>query len=439
MIFTTFRGGIHLPDNKKTTEGAAFSNLSIPGTCYIPLLQHAGRSARPVVKVGDVVTEGQLVGAADTGISANVHSSVPGKVVDIREVLTVHGMQKAVVVEAEGSFNTWTSSDTAHDFEAMSREEILSSIGDAGIVGLGGAGFPTFMKLSPGKKAVIDTLIVNGVESEPYLTVDDMMMRSFPREIIEGVRITLRALGAARAVIGVDRRRRGAIRALKSAIAQLKAPEHISVKQISSKYPSGAEKILVRRLTGRTVSSGSLPVEAGVVVLNAGTIFAIREAVLFGKPLYERYLTVSGSMIERPGNYKVRVGALISDIIGECGGLKGDPARIIMGGPMCGVTVDSVEIPVEKSTSAILFLSEREVDQGQDLPCIRCGRCVTACPVGLLPGDLGRAVQAGRYDDLEGLGQRDCILCGSCAYICPAGRHTPALIRTARNHIKMNG
>ncbi|PKL40128.1 MAG: electron transport complex subunit RsxC [Spirochaetae bacterium HGW-Spirochaetae-1] len=435
-MFSSFRGGIHPPENKHITEGMAFSNLVIPKTCYIPMQQHIGAPARPIVKVGDIVEEGQLIGEATGFVSANVHASVPGKVVDIAETLTVYQKQPTVIIEAEGAF---TSSHAARDdrkIEDITAEEILVKIRSAGIVGLGGAAFPTSVKLSPPSETAIDTLIVNGAECEPYLTVDDMLMHTFPSQIIEGIQITLKALGIKKAIVGVENNKIGAVKVLQKALLEVKPREDISVKALRTKYPQGAEKQLIYTLTGKEVPSRGLPMDVGIVVQNIGTVFAIREAVLFDKPLFERYITVSGKMINKPGNYKVRIGTRISEIVEDCGGLKGDPAKIIIGGPMCGLSVHSMDIPVVKGTSGILFLSRDEVNIGDFSPCIRCGKCVAACPMGLLPCDLGTAVENNRFDLANNLNPSDCIMCGSCSYSCPANRPLSHFIKLAQERIK---
>jgi len=435
-MFSTFRGGIHPSENKHITEENEFSNLSVPSVCYIPLQQHIGAPARPVVKVGDQVEEGQLIGTATGFVSANVHASIPGKVIEISEKLTVYHKQPTVVIEAEGAFGSSTQQREPADFETMEPGDILAKIKEAGIVGLGGAAFPSSVKLSPPPEMTIEHLIVNGAECEPYLTVDDTLMRTFSDAVIEGVRITMRALGISSAIIGIEDNKSGSVQALKKAIERIKPTEKIIVKALRTKYPQGAEKQLIYSLLKREVPSRGLPMDVGVIVQNVGTVYAIREAVLFDKPLFERYITVSGSMINKPGNYKVRIGMTLQDIVNECGGLKGDPAKIIIGGPMCGLSVHSLEIPVVKGTSGILFLSEEEVNIGDYGDCIRCGKCVSACPMGLLPCELGLAVEYDRFDIANDLFPSDCIMCGSCSFSCPANRPLSHFIKLAQERIK---
>ncbi len=437
MLFRGFKGGIHPPENKYFSEGKEFSYVSIPHTCFIPLQQHLGKPARLVVEVGQKIEEGQLIAEADGFISANVHSSVPGKVAGIRPHPTVYSPRaQCVIIETEGAFSSSSKTGTSDNWESLPREEMLSRIKDAGIVGLGGAAFPTAVKLSPPQGKPIDTLIVNGAECEPYLTVDDMLMRTFPGEILEGIRITMKVLGVDKAIIGIEKNKPEAIAGLKNAIAEKKLSGSIALVALKMKYPQGAEKQLIKALLGREVPSGGLPMDVRSVVQNVGTIFAIREAVLYKKPLYERYITISGPIVQKPGNYKVRLGTRISDILDEIGGLTEEPAKIIMGGPMCGIALDSLEIPVVKGTSGILFFGKKDVFDDAYLPCIRCGRCVSACPAGLLPCDLSIVVERGKKDALEALKPFDCIMCGSCTYVCPSRRPISHFIKLGQQQLK---
>lgn len=421
-MFNTFKGGIHPPRRKALTENLSIENLSVPQVCHIPMLQHTGVPAKLMVKTGDLISEGQLIGEAQGLVSANVHASVPGKVIDILESLTVNGMQTTVVIEAEGAFTTTGSSAVLNDWMNIDKSALLCMVRDSGIVGLGGTGNPASVTLNPSEKANVDTLIVDGTECEPYLTADDVLMRTYPSEIIEGIQITLKILGIKKAIIAVEDDKKKSINALKEALKKKLPEEDITVKQLRSKYPIGAEKQLVYSVLKRVINSGNLPEDSGVVVQSIGTIYAIREAVLFNKPLIDRYITVSGDMIKRPGNYKIRFGTTISEVADECGGLNGVPSKIIMGGPMCGTSVESMEIPVVKSTTGILFLSENETNSGDFNSCIRCGRCVSVCPIGLIPCKIAGAAEKGRLDLISKLHVDACILCGSCSYICPSKR-----------------
>ncbi|MBN2038453.1 MAG: electron transport complex subunit RsxC [Spirochaetes bacterium] len=435
--FNTFKGGIHPSENKEITGTKEFSNLSIPQVSYIPLQQHIGKPAIPVVEIGDIVEEGQLIAKADGFISANVHSSVPGKVIEIAEYPTVYSKKgKCIVIEANGAFSSSGKTQEKILWDCLDREALLQSISDAGIVGMGGAAFPTSVKLSPPKDKKIDTLIINGAECEPYLTVDDMLMKTFAEDIIEGIRILLKVLNIDRAYIGIEKNKPYAAGNLRKSIEDKGLTDKITVVILKTKYPQGAEKQLIYSILKREVPSGGLPMEIGVVVQNVGTVFAVREAVVFGKPLFERFLTVTGKIVNRPGNYKVKIGTRISDIIEECGGLSEDPAKIIMGGPMCGITLFSDEVPVIKGTSGIIFLSDDEIPVEKYGPCIRCGRCVAACPTNLLPCDLGTAVETERYDIVELLNPFDCIMCSACSFVCPSRRPLSHFIKTAQEKLR---
>ncbi len=436
MGLASFPGGIHPPENKALTEKKSLENISIPHVCRIPMQQHIGKPAIPVVQKDDFIKEGQLIGRADGFISANVHSSIPGKVTAVENHHTPfspHGL--CVVIEVEGSFTPHSAIKT-NSWEKLAEKELINKIAASGIVGMGGAAFPTHVKLSPPADKKIDTLIINAAECEPYLTVDDNLTQKYAAEIIEGVRIVLKCLKIKKAIIGLEKNTPAAVKKLRAAISKNNPKEEILIQAVKTKYPQGSEKQLIQALTGRKVPTGALPMDVHVVVQNVGTIFAIYEAIIKNKPLYERYITLSGEMVKNPGNYKVRLGTLISDIIEECGGLKDTPSKIIMGGPMCGLALSSTEVPVVKGTSGILFLSEKETSINKYQACIRCGRCISVCPVNLLPCDLGNAVENSRYDIAEELSPFDCIMCGSCAYICPAKRPLNHFIKLAQQKIR---
>ncbi len=433
----SFKGGIHPLENKHYTEDIEFTALSVPQTCYIPLQQHLGKPAKPVVNVGDMVEEGQLIGEADGFISANIHSSVPGKVVEIGEYPTIYSKRgNCVVIEAQGEFSKSGREIQKKDWKDLSKEDLHNIVKEAGIVGMGGAAFPTSVKLAPPKEKNVDTLIINGSECEPYLTVDDMLMRTFPEDIIEGIKIAAKILGVDKAYIGIESNKPKAISQLESKLSGTPDNNNIKVIPLKTKYPQGAEKQLIYSILTREVPSGDLPMDAGVVVQNVGTVFAIREAVVLGKALFERYLTVTGKIIKKPGNYKIRIGSRISDIVEECGGFTEDPAKIIMGGPMCGLSLSNLDIPTVKGTSGILFLAKDEVNKDDYSPCIRCGRCVSICPSGLLPCDISLAAENNRLDILDEQNIFDCIVCSACTFVCPSRRPLSHFIKLAQDKVR---
>lgn len=432
-MFSRFGGGIHPPEHKNITELQKFINLPVPHTCYIPLLQHSGVPARLIVGRGDLVSEGQCIGRADGPRSANVHSSIPGKVVDIAGIPTPLGEQTSVIIEAEGSFSASTGRQQADEWASLSPGEILKRIEEAGVVGLGGDAVPTRLKLSAGPGIKIDTLIVNAAESEPYLTAEDMIMKSFPGFIIEGIRITLKALGATRAQIGIGSNKKEAAAALRKALDEAGQSEIISIKTVRAIYPQGEEKLMASTLLRKRLPAGTPLEDIGAVMLNVGTVAAVRDAVIYNRSLFARYMTVSGDSIARPGNYKVRIGTRIRDIVDECGGFKSEPAAVIMGGPMRGLAVSSLDVPVVKGTAGLLFLSHGEMYPKEHRACIRCGKCVAVCPMGLLPNELGAAVEKKRFDRARVLNPADCMQCGCCTYVCPSRRPLNGFIKIARD------
>ena len=435
-MLLTFKGGIHPPENKHITEELEFVDLAPPGICFVPLQQHIGAPSNPVVNIGDTVVQGQLIAGASGFVSANVHAPVSGRVTEIVAVPTVYQTQMCIAIEYDSEMDGHVIPDSNPDTDSMSAADIINAIRDAGIVGLGGAAFPTAVKLSPPPEKKIDVLVINGAECEPYLTVDDVLMRTYPNELIKGIQLTLKALGLNRAVIGIEDNKSGAVAAMRSALSEVNPDVTIEVIPLKTKYPQGAEKQLIFSTLRRVVPSRGLPMDVGVIVQNIGTIYSIYEALYRGKPLYERFVTVSGAMIKRPGNYRIKIGTPLSDVAEQCGGLKGDPAKIVIGGPMCGISVHTMEMPVVQGTSGILFLSEDEVSLEDFSPCIRCGKCVRKCPVGLVPCDIGNAVENGKIEQTENLNPYDCIMCGSCTYVCPSNRPLSHFIKIAQQRLK---
>ena len=422
LLRTFPKGGIHPYERKEATRKKAIWNAVIPSECTVPLQQHIGGPAEAVVEVGDSVREGMLIGKASGFVSANVHSPIPGTVKEIRDVFLPNGIKTpAVVIALEGEFDRLGKNPEPTDYSSLSAKELLAAVQDAGIVGMGGATFPTHVKYTLPKGAKAEFLILNGTECEPYLSADHRLMLEMTDGVLHGLAVAQRILDADRVLIGIEENKPDAVKKMRERVNALGLPfEVISLK---IKYPQGDEKQLIKAVTGREVPSGGLPIDIGAVVSNAGTLNAMYEAVAFEKPLIERVLTVTGGAIKNPGNLKVRIGTPFGELIEECGGFKQIPEKIIAGGPMMGLAVYDLDTPVTKGTSGILCLTPGEVNKGAETACIQCGRCVRACPIGLEPTILYKLIEHEAYADALGEGLMDCRECGCCGYICPA--HIP--------------
>lgn len=419
-ILKTFSlGGVH-PEENKLSAGAAIETLPPPGQAVIPLGQNLGAPSRPMVKKGDKVKVGQLIAEASGFISSNIHSPVSGTVFKIDQVIDMTGFKRmGVVINVEGDEweDTIDRSEAVIDKISLSTEEIIEKIKQAGLVGMGGATFPTYVKLMPppGKKA--EYLIINGVECEPYLTSDHRLMLEKGPEIIVGARLLMKALKVDRAIIGVESNKPDAISHLSDLVKDL---DGITVMPLKVKYPQGGEKQLIKATVNREVPSGKLPIEVGCVVHNVGTAFAVYEAVQKNKPLFERVVSVTGKQVKKPSNFLVRIGTPVQQLIEAAEGLPDDTGKIIGGGPMMGKAITSLEVPVVKGTSGILLMKKEESSRRETGPCIRCSKCATACPMGLEPYLLAKAAKLAKYDIAEQELIMDCIECGSCQYTCPA-------------------
>ncbi|MBC8488395.1 MAG: electron transport complex subunit RsxC [Bacteroidetes bacterium] len=429
----TFKpGGVH-PAENKLSKDRQIEILPIPKVAYIPFSQHLGAPAKVLVNRGDQVKAGQLIAKGEAFISANIHSSVSGKVKKIDNVIDTSGYRKsAVVIDVEGDEweDTIDRSDEIKKDITLSQKEIIDKINAMGVVGLGGAAFPSHVKLMvpDGKKA--EVLIINGVECEPYLTSDHMLMMEKGEQILTGTKILMRALGVAKAMIGIENNKPDVIEYLTELA---KDYEGIEVYALKVKYPQGAEKQLIKALTNREVPSGKLPVEVGAVVNNAGTAYAVYEAVQKNKPLFERVVTITGKSVKNPSNWLVRIGTPISDLIEAAGGLPEDTGKVIGGGPMMGKALTSLDVPVVKGTSGILIMKEEESDREIIKNCIRCSKCVSVCPMGLEPYLIEKTVMIEDYERTEAERVMDCIECGSCQYTCPANRQLLDYIRLGKN------
>ncbi len=427
-------GGVHPPE-KKFAEKQSIERLDPPKMVVIPLSQHLGVPAVPVVEKGDQVRCGQLIAKGEAFISAHIHASVSGKVVKIDQVTDTSGYRKmSVVIQVEG--DEWE--DGIDRDETLIKEcsldagEIARKIQEMGVVGMGGATFPSHVKMMVPKGKKATHLIINGVECEPCLTADHRLMIEKGEEIMVGITIQMKALGVDKAIIGIENNKPDALAHMKKLAKNYPG---ISVEALKVKYPQGAEKQLIKALLNREVPSGKLPIEVGCVVHNVGTAFAVYEAVQKNKPLVERVVTVSGSSVGKPSNFLVRIGTPVSALIDAAGGLPDDAGTVINGGPMMGKALNDLEVPVTKGTSGILVFTKKESFRPQEQLCIRCARCLTICPMGLEPYLLAVLADKKRLEECEDEGIMDCMECGSCLYICPSGKPLLDHIRVGKNRV----
>jgi len=416
-----FKGGIHPAYHKELSSGSAIECLPLPAVLSVPMSQHLGAPAKPCVKAGDEVRRGTLIGEQNGFISAPVHSPVNGKVKAITEAPTASGRTcQAVVIECVESSETELMSPI-EDWKTADKDALLERIGQAGVVGMGGAGFPTKVKLSPPMDKPIDTVILNGAECEPYLTSDHRMMVEHAGEIRIGAEIIRSILGAKSLRIAIEDNKPDAIKAMEEAFAGIDGD--VAVTVLHTSYPQGSEKQQIYAVTGREVPRGGLPMDVGCVVENTSTTFAIYEAVVKGIPLIQRVITVTGDAVNRPANLMAPFGTSYQNLIDACGGFAADkPVKVISGGPMMGFAVSSLETPTGKTSSGLLLLSKKRVSQYTSQACISCGRCVDACPMSLIPSELSQFIEADDIEGAEEIALMDCIECGSCAFACPAHR-----------------
>jgi len=429
----SFSGGVHPEGNKELTSHKPAVPAAIPKRVVIPLSQHIGAPTKPLVVLGQEVKKGEKIGEAAGFVSAPVHASISGKVTAIGNFPHSLGMDvTSIVIEGDGKDDWISGLKETPDYQVLNPAELKKMVQDAGIVGMGGATFPTFVKLSPPKEKPIDVVILNGAECEPYLTSDHRLMLDRPREIIEGLKILMRILGVKKGYVGIEANKPDAIEAMKKAAAG--SPD-IQVWPIKVKYPQGAEKMLIKAIVNRTVPAGGLPMDIGVVVQNVGTADAIYTAVRYGKPLIERYVTVTGRGVKEPKNFVARIGTPFSQLIEEAGGLTESAAKVISGGPMMGMSQFTLDVPVIKGTSGILVLPESEVSVKSYGPCIRCGRCIDACPMMLQPSLIGLFIEKGHYQDAKDYNLMDCFECGSCTFVCPANRPMVQWVKKAKKEL----
>ncbi len=430
----SFKGGIHPPYNKERTQNVAAKVAQEPNVVTIPMSLHIGAPCKPVVKKGDSVFLGQKIGEATGFVSAPIHASVSGTVKAVAQYPHPNGNNvMSVVIESDGKNTVDPEIKPYGDFNNYSSKEIIDIIKNAGIVGMGGATFPTHVKLSipPDKK--VDCVILNGAECEPYLTADYHLMKLRPEKVVQGLRIAMRAVGVQKGFIGIEDNKPDAIEKIQSAILP---DEAIEVVILKTKYPQGAEKQLIMAVTGREVPSGGLPADAGAVVMNVGTAAQVATTFETGMPLYKRFLTCTGDAVKDACTMEVKVGVPLQEVIDQCGGFANDPGKIIMGGPMMGVAQFSTNVPVMKGTSGILCLTKASAEIPEPSACIRCGHCANVCPIHLQPLYMAAYAQHQRWEKCEEFHILDCIECGSCAFSCPAKRTLVSSIRVGKRQVQ---
>jgi len=421
----TFRGGVHPKGHKDLSREASLRVFDAKGEMVFPLAQHIGKPAKAIVKKGDAVLVGQCIGEADGFVSANVIASCSGTVKAVEKRRTIAGvLQECVVIDNDGQYTETGTFGQRQDISGITNEEILRRVQAAGITGLGGAGFPTHVKLAPKAPLGIKYVIANGAECEPYITCNDQLMRGYAKEIVEGMEILLRLFPNAEGVIAIEGNKPEAIAAMEKAVA---GHPRMRVQKLRTKYPQGGERSLISVIAGVDYPTSKLPADVGCIVDNVGTIYAVGRAVIYNEPLFRHVISVTGEGVQTPSNFIARDGTSFAEMIEAAGGLKTgvEPKKIISGGPMMGLAVSTVEVPITKTTNAVTVLLSDEVEKAslKMTTCLHCGRCTTVCPNGLMPQMMADAVIAGdleRYEKkLYGL---DCIFCGSCTYICPAKR-----------------
>ncbi len=433
MMKGKFKAGVHPYEGKEYSGDKEIKRLNSEEIMVFPMSQHIGAPATPCVKVGDRVLKGMKIGQASSFVSSPVYSSVSGKVKAIEDRLMLSGkVSKCVIVTNDFENESVENFGINRDVNTLSNEEIIKIIGDSGIVGMGGAGFPTGVKLSP-KNQNIDYIIINGSECEPYLTSDYRLMLERSRDIIEGIAIVLRLFEKAKAIIGIEDNKPKAIDALSF---ECNGNSRINVMSLSTRYPQGGERRLISSVTGRQINSHILPADAGVIVLNIATVIAIYEAVKMNMPLIHRVVTLTGDAMAQPANVDVLLGVSHKFLCGECGGLKDNAVKIISGGPMMGMAMDSLDYPVVKTSSSILAISKDDVEKMETTSCIRCGRCVGVCPETLVPQLMAQAAVNKDYERFEKLYGMECIECGCCTYVCPAKRPLTQTFKLAKIKVR---
>lgn len=420
MKLFKIRGGVHPDDRKSLSAERPIEKLPLPPLLHIPVQQHIGAPAKPLVRRGQMVAKGDLLAHSQGAVSAPVHAPTSGRIMGIGNFPAHHasGLSvRTITIRPDGE-DRWTDlADPPADPFAMDPAEIATRVGAAGVVGMGGATFPSAVKLNLGKRFELHTLVINGAECEPYLTCDDRLMQEQAAEVLDGIRIMAYALGVERTLIGIENNKPAAQAAMREAARDA---ADVTVVGLPARYPMGSEKHLVQTLIGRETPARALTAEIGVVVHNPATAYAVHQALREGRPLVDRVVTVSGGAMQRTANLRVPIGTPLSALVDHCGGFIEAPARLVSGGPMMGQPLPSTKVPVVKGSNGLLALNAAEVGSRQEMPCIRCASCVRACPCGLVPLDMAAHARAGDLEGTVKLGLMDCIACGSCSYVCPS-------------------
>ncbi|MBQ3516707.1 MAG: electron transport complex subunit RsxC [Lachnospiraceae bacterium] len=432
MVKFTFTGGVHPYDGKELSKDKPIKEYLPKGDMVYPLSQHIGAPAKPIVKKGDYVLAGQKIAEADGYVSAPIYATVSGtvKAVEPCRVVTGDGVM-SIVVENDGEYKE-VIFQQPKPVELLLKEDILKLIQEAGVVGMGGAGFPTHVKLAPKDPDEIDFVIINCAECEPYLTSDYRRMMEEPEKLVEGLRIMLRLFDKARGILAVEDNKKDCIQKLRNLT---RTDDRISVTTLHTKYPQGSERHLIYAVTGRAIHSSMLPADVGCIVNNVDTVVSVYNAVKEGKPVMQRIVTVTGDCIKEPRNFMVKIGTSFAELIEEAGGFVKEPEKIVSGGPMMGFALFDVNVPVTKTSSALLCLSKDEVSCAKQTACINCGRCVEVCPGRVVPSRLAVLADRGEREAFEALNGMECCECGCCSYICPAKRHLTQSIKSMRRMI----
>src|ERR1035437_7802932 len=429
-----FRHGVHPPEEKELTNQLPIRRMPYADELVFPLRQHAGKPALLCVKIGDHVERGDTLGNADGFMSVPIHASAAGTVVDVDWwPHPDRSMAMAVRLKVDRYAPQVPRPRLVPRWEGLRLDEVVRAVQRAGVVGLGGAAFPTHVKLAPPKDHVVHTLIINGAECEPYLTSDHRTMVEYAPRVLFGIRVMMRSLGVTKCVVGIERYKPDAIEAMRAAVP---ADLAVEILPLTVKYPQGAEKMLIKAVTGLEVPSRKLPVTVGVVVQNVGSVAAIAEVFETGLPLIERIVTVSGHGLRRPANLIVPVGTKLRDLLAFCDGVTADAAEVIIGGPMMGQAQANLDAPVIKGTTGVVVLAKNETREQRSWPCIHCGHCLDACPVFLNPSMLGDLARVGRYDEMSANHLADCMLCGSCAYVCPSNIPLAQLFQASKTALR---